>query len=48
MLKLIPHRILIDVIRTNDLRSGDKLRLRIYRDGEYQNVILKLGHANEG
>lgn len=36
---------IINVIRTNDLRSGDKLRLRIYRDGNYNNVILKLGHA---
>ncbi len=37
-----------DVIVTNDLRSGDKLRLRIYRDGKYQNVILKLGQVNRG
>ncbi len=37
---------IIDVIRTNDLRSGDKLRLRIYRDGKYQNVILKLARSN--
>ncbi len=37
-----------DVIRTNDLRPGDKLRLRIYRNGEYQNVILKLAHSNQG
>lgn len=37
-----------DVIRTNDLRPGDKLRLRIYRDGKYQNVILKLAHSNQG
>ncbi len=35
-----------DVIVTNDLRSGDKLRLRIYRDGKYQNVILKLARSN--
>ena len=37
-----------DVIVTNDLRSGDKLRLRIYRDGKYQNVILKLARSNGG
>jgi len=37
-----------DVIVTNDLRSGDKLRLRIYRNGEYHNVILKLARSNEG
>ncbi|MBU0528969.1 trypsin-like peptidase domain-containing protein [bacterium] len=37
-----------DVIRTNDLRPGDKLKLRIYRNGEYQNVILKLAHSNQG
>ena len=36
---------IIDVIRTNDLRSGDKLSLRIYRNGEYHNVILKLGRS---
>jgi len=35
-----------DVIVTNDLRSGDKLRLRIFRDGEYHNVILKLARSN--
>lgn len=34
---------IIDVIRTNDLRSGDKLSLRIYREGDYRNVILRLG-----
>ncbi len=34
---------IIDIINTNDLRPGDKLRLRIYRDGKYSNVILKLG-----
>lgn len=39
---------IFNVIRTNDLRSGDKLRLRIYRDGKYQNVILKLGQVNRG
>ncbi len=39
---------IFDVIRTGDLRSGDKLRLRIYRDGEYQNVILTLAHSNQG
>jgi serine protease Do len=37
-----------DIIRTNDLRPGDKLRLRIYRDGNYKNVILKLAHSNQG
>ena len=37
-----------DVIITNDLRSGDKLRLRIFRDGKYQNVILKLARSNGG
>ncbi len=37
-----------DVIRTNDLRPGDKLRLRIYRQGNYQNVILKLSHSHQG
>lgn len=35
-----------DVIRTGDLRSGDKLSLRVYRDGNYSNVILKLGRAS--
>jgi len=34
-----------DVIRTGDLRSGDKLSIRVYRDGKYSNVILKLGRA---
>jgi len=33
-----------DIINTNDLRPGDKMTLRIFRDGKYQNVILKLGH----
>lgn len=37
-----------DVIRTSDLRSGDKLKMRIYRDGKYLNVILKLGRINRG
>lgn len=37
-----------DVIRTNDLRAGDKLRLRIFRNGEYLNVILRLAHSNGG
>ena len=32
-----------DIVRTNDFRPGDKLRLRIYKDGNYSNVILKLG-----
>jgi len=35
-----------DVIVTNDLRSGDKIKLRIFRDGKYQNVILKLARLN--
>lgn len=39
---------IIDVIRTGDLRPGDKLKMRIYRDGKYQNVILKLGRVNRG
>jgi len=34
-----------DVVRNNDLRPGDKLRLRLFRKGEYHNVILKLGRA---
>jgi S1-C subfamily serine protease len=39
---------IFDVIRTGDLRSGDKLKLRIYRDGKYRNVTLKLAHSNQG
>jgi len=39
---------IFNVISTNDLRSGDKLRLRIFRDGKYQNVILKLGRIYRG
>ena len=35
-----------EVIAQNDLRVGDKLKLRIYRDGEYSNVILKLVNRN--
>ena len=31
-------------IQNNDLRSGDKIKLRIYRDGKYAVVILKLAH----
>lgn len=34
-----------DIVRTNDLRPGDRLRLRVYKDGDYQNVILKLGRS---
>ena len=36
-----------DVIVTNDLRSGDKLSLRIFRDEKYHTVILKLARSNE-
>ncbi len=39
---------IFDVIRTSDLRAGDKLRLRIYRDGKYRNVTLKLAASNQG
>lgn len=39
---------IITVIRTQDLRSGDKLSLRVYRDEKYVNVILKLGSINRG
>ena len=35
-----------DVISNNDLRSGDKLQLRIYRDGNYRNIDLRLGRRN--
>ena len=39
---------IFQVIRNNDLRIGDKLRLRIFRDGKYKNVILKLARLNGG
>ncbi len=32
-----------DIISNNDLRPGDQLKLRIFRDGKYQNVTLILG-----
>ena len=35
------------VILENDLRSGDKINLKIYRDGEYKIVKLKLGKPGE-
>ncbi len=35
-----------DVISNDDLRSGDKLQLRIFRDGNYRNIDLKLGRRN--
>ena len=35
------------VILDNDLRSGDKVTLRIYRDGEYKKVKMKLGKYKE-
>jgi serine protease Do len=35
------------VILDNDLRSGDKVTLRIYRYGEYKKVKMKLGKYKE-
>ena len=32
-----------DIITEKDLRSGDKLKFKIYRDGDYLNVKLRLG-----
>jgi len=32
-----------DIISNNDLRPGDQIKLRIFRDGKYQNVTLILG-----
>ena len=37
---------IFDVIRTNDLRPGDKIRLRVFSDNKYKNVIFKLGHRS--
>ena len=34
------------VILENDLRSGDKITLRIFRDGKYKKVRMKLGKFN--
>ena len=31
------------IILENDLRSGDNIKLKVYRNGKYKNVKLKLG-----
>ena len=34
---------LLDIIKLNDLRSGDRIKLRIWRDGKFLNRTLILG-----
>jgi len=34
------------VILENDLRSGDKVALKIFRNGKYKKVRMKLGKFN--
>ena len=34
---------LLDIIKLNDLRSGDRIKLRIWRDGKFLNRTLALG-----
>ena len=34
---------ILEIIDINDFRPGDKLKLRIWRDGRYYNRILTLG-----
>jgi serine protease Do len=35
------------VILDNDLRSGDKIILKIFRDGDYKKIKMKLGKYKE-
>jgi S1-C subfamily serine protease len=32
-----------DIIKEKDLRSGDRIAFKIYRDGVYLNIKLRLG-----
>ena len=35
-----------NLILENDLRSGDKIKLKIFRDGNYKSKVIKLGKYN--
>ena len=41
--KVLSLEDILEIIEINDLRPGDKVKLRIWRDGRYFNKTLKLG-----
>ncbi|NOZ75165.1 MAG: trypsin-like serine protease [FCB group bacterium] len=45
--KVTSARDIFDVIEEEDLRPGDKVRMRIYRDGRYKTLNMKLGKVDE-
>jgi len=38
---------IFDVIETEDLRPGDKVKMKVFRNGNYQTIKMKLGKINE-
>lgn len=45
--KVSSARDIFNVIEEEDLRPGDKVRLKIFRDGRYQTISMELGKVNE-
>ena len=45
--KVLSLEDILDIVEINDLRPGDKIKLRIWRDGRFFNRTLKLGKLKD-